>query len=84
MDFAFDTIQNVRPNTLVLTVFFWTSLQQHGYQRVKDTVKKCDLVNKDLIFIPIWVGEVHWALGVRNTINKILQRINYNLDNYRI
>lgn len=84
-----ETITKHRPGVAAVNTFFFTNLQKYGYKKIRPTVRAEDLINKDVIFIPMNINEQHWVLGVWNTIeweyiNKKLQILINNINNKSI
>ncbi|KAI7903909.1 uncharacterized protein BX663DRAFT_535929 [Cokeromyces recurvatus] len=60
---------NGLPSIHCFSTFFFSTLQDQGYVRVKRWTKKVDIFAKDLLFIPI-NQSYHWVLGVIDMKNK--------------
>ncbi|WFD04219.1 Ulp1 peptidase [Malassezia obtusa] len=54
--------------------FFWQKLESQGYAGVQRWSRRVDLFTKDLILVPINLGQAHWVCAV---INLRLRRFEY-------
>lgn len=54
--------------------FFWQKLQSQGYKGVQRWSRRVDLFTKDLILLPINLGQAHWVCAA---INLRLRRFEY-------
>lgn len=64
-----ERLDGTRPlKCFAFSTFFWVTLTepQYDYQRVRrwTTRKKVDIFDHDLVFVPLHIHKVHWALGV--------------------
>ncbi|KAJ3351336.1 SUMO1 sentrin specific peptidase 1 [Entophlyctis luteolus] len=60
------------PKIHYFNTFFYTTLLEHGYDRVRRWTKKFDLFALDLVIIPVHLG-VHWCLSVIDFRNKRIE-----------
>ena len=58
----------------VFSSFFWQNLTTRGYAGVRRWSRRVDLFTKDLILLPINVGQAHWVCAA---INLRLRRFEY-------
>ncbi|KAJ7806000.1 hypothetical protein B0H14DRAFT_3882551 [Mycena olivaceomarginata] len=67
-------IMQTREKVYIFNSFFWTKLEAAGYVNgdLAKWTKKVDIFDKDIILIPINIGNVHWIVAV---INHRLKRI---------
>ena len=73
IELAFDTIEATRENIVCLSSFFFAKLRNsktphEGYLKVKSTIVRRNVLEKDLILIPINVNNQHWVLAVRKIV----------------
>ena len=52
--------------------FFFSLLEESGYARVRNWTKKVDLFDKDLVLLPVHLGN-HWALAVLNVRDRAIE-----------
>lgn len=58
----------------VFSSFFWQNLTTRGYAGVRRWSRRVDLFTKDLVLLPINVGQAHWVCAA---INLRLRRFEY-------
>ncbi|RKP05940.1 hypothetical protein THASP1DRAFT_35243 [Thamnocephalis sphaerospora] len=58
-----------RPSIHCFNTFFYPTLRDSGYQKVRRWTKKVDLFTKDFVIIPIHLG-MHWCCAVINFRSK--------------
>ncbi|CUM64079.1 uncharacterized protein PRCAT00001668001 [Priceomyces carsonii] len=75
IDFYFNLITSNDPKVYGWTTHFYTTLESKGYQGVSRWARrrKINLVEKDLILIPINIMETHWALAVVDNVAKSMK-----------
>jgi len=61
-------------NVWTFTSFFYEKLSKGGYSGVRQWTRKVDIFTKDLILLPINIGQAHWVCA---TINMRLCRFEY-------
>lgn len=64
------------PRVACMITQFFTTLEQKGYQGVARWAKrgKIDVVESDLVFVPLNLNGNHWCLAVVDNINKELRQ----------
>lgn len=53
-------------NVWTFTSFFWEKLTSGGYSGVRAWTRKVDIFTKDLILLPINMGQMHWVCAAIN------------------
>lgn len=53
-------------NVWTFTSFFWEKLTNGGYSGVRAWTRKVDIFTKDLILLPINMGQMHWVCAAIN------------------
>lgn len=63
------------PSTFAFTTHFFTQLEEKGYNGVKRWArrKQVDVFAKDMVFIPVNQGNMHWTLAIVDNKEKCLK-----------
>ncbi|KAJ2726071.1 SUMO1 sentrin specific peptidase 1 [Coemansia sp. Benny D115] len=57
------------PSVHAFNTFFFSTLRDNGYQRVRKWTRRVKLFDKDLIIVPVHLG-VHWCCAIVDFANK--------------
>uniref|UniRef100_A0A0N5AY07 ULP_PROTEASE domain-containing protein n=1 Tax=Syphacia muris TaxID=451379 RepID=A0A0N5AY07_9BILA len=60
------------PKVYAFSTFFYTSLEQSGYLKVKRWTRKIDIFSYDIILVPVHLG-AHWCLAVIDFETKCIE-----------
>jgi len=58
------------PNIHIMNTYFFTKYLKNGYKAVRRWTKKVDIFDKQFMFIPCHMNQVHWTLCVVNFYQK--------------